>query len=76
VRLFRRVARLKPQDLETLINLQQTLDRVGEKEEAAAVGEAIKEIRFDPDGRLTFTWLKGPGRERVTERVSVPSLVR
>ncbi|MDO8665428.1 MAG: hypothetical protein Q7J79_02365, partial [Gemmatimonadales bacterium] len=39
-------------------------------------GEAIKEIRFDPDGRLTFTWLKGPGRERVTERVSVPSLAR
>jgi len=39
-------------------------------------GEAIKEIRFDPDGRLSFTWLKGPGRERVTERVSVPSLAR
>lgn len=41
-----------------------------------SAGEAIKEIRFDPDGRLTFTWLKGPGRERVTERVSVPSLAR
>ena len=39
-------------------------------------GEAIKEIRFDADGRLTFTWLKGPARERVTERVSVPSLPR
>jgi hypothetical protein len=41
-----------------------------------SVGEAITEIRFDPDGRLTFTWLKGPGRERVSERVSVPSFAR
>ena len=40
------------------------------------VGEAIKEIRFDPDGRLTFTWLKGPTRDRVSERVTVPSFAR
>jgi len=39
-------------------------------------GEAIQVIHFDPDGRLTFTWLKGPGREPVTERVSVPSFPR
>ena len=41
-----------------------------------SVGQAIKEIRFDPDGRLTFTWLKGPGHLPQTERVSVPSLAR
>lgn len=41
-----------------------------------SAGEAITGIHFDPDGRLTFTWLRGPGRERVTERVSVPSLPR
>jgi len=41
-----------------------------------SVGEAIKEIRFDPDGRLTFTWLKGPTRDRVSERVTVPSFAR
>ena len=41
-----------------------------------SVGEAIKEIRFDPDGRLTFTWLKGPARERISERVTVPSFAR
>jgi len=34
---------------------------------------AIKEIRFDPDGRLSFTWLKGDQRTLVTERVTVPS---
>lgn len=38
--------------------------------------EAIKEIRFDPDGRLSLTWLKGPGRAPVTERVTVPSIAR
>jgi hypothetical protein len=41
-----------------------------------SVGEAIKEIHFDPDGRLTFTWLKGPARDRVSERVTVPSFAR
>ncbi len=33
-------------------------------------------IHFDPDGRLSFTWLKGPDRTPVTERVSVPSIPR
>ena len=41
-----------------------------------SVGDVIMEIHFDPDGRLTFTWLKGPGRERVSERVTVPSFAR
>jgi hypothetical protein len=35
--------------------------------------EAVTAIRFDPDGRLTFTWLAGPERRPVTERVTVPS---
>jgi len=39
-----------------------------------SVGEAIKEIHFDPDGRLTLTWVKGSGLLPQTERVSVPSL--
>ena len=37
---------------------------------------ALTEIHFDPDGRLTFTWLKGKDRTPVTERVSVPSIPR
>jgi hypothetical protein len=41
-----------------------------------SVGGAIKEIRFDPDGRLSLTWLKGPARDRVSERVTVPSFAR
>jgi len=40
------------------------------------VGEAITEIRFDSDGRLTLAWLKGPAHERVSERVTVPSFAR
>jgi hypothetical protein len=40
------------------------------------VGEAITEIRFDPDGRLSLTWLKGPDRVPVRERVTVPSFAR
>jgi len=35
--------------------------------------EAVTAIRFDPDGRLTFTWLAGPERRPFTERVTVPS---
>ena len=35
--------------------------------------EAVTAIRFDPDGRLTFTWLAGPDRRPVTERITVPS---
>lgn len=38
--------------------------------------EAIEEIRFDPDGRLSFTWLKGVQRTLVAERVTVPSFAR
>ena len=39
-------------------------------------GQAITDARFDPDGRLTLTWLKGPDRTPVTERVTVPSFAR
>ena len=35
--------------------------------------EAVTTARFDPDGRLTFTWLAGPDRRAVTERVTIPS---
>lgn len=38
--------------------------------------DVLTEIHFDPDGRLTFTWLKGPDRTPVTERISVPSVPR
>ena len=38
--------------------------------------DALTDIHFDPDGRLTFTWLKGKDRTPVTERVSVPSIPR
>jgi hypothetical protein len=31
-------------------------------------------LRFDPDGRLSFSWLAGPERRTVSERVSVPSV--
>jgi hypothetical protein len=40
------------------------------------LADALVEVRLDPDGRLTFTWLKGADRTAVTERVSVPSLPR
>jgi len=40
------------------------------------LASALTEIHFDPDGRLTFTWLKGKDRTPVTERVSVPSIPR
>jgi len=38
--------------------------------------EAITQLRFEPDGRLSLTWLQGSGRVLVTERVTVPSLAR
>jgi len=41
-----------------------------------AVAEAVRAARFHPDGRLSFTWLRGPAREPVTERLSVPSMPR
>ena len=36
--------------------------------------EAITTLHFDADGRLTFTWLAGPERRPITERVTVPSV--
>lgn len=41
-----------------------------------SAGQAITEARFDPDGRLSMTWLKGPDRAPVSERVTVPSFAR
>ena len=38
--------------------------------------DAITDLHFDPDGRLTFTWLKGKDRTPTTERVSIPSTPR
>lgn len=38
------------------------------------VRAAVIALRFDPDGRLSFTWLAGPERRTVSERVSVPSV--
>jgi hypothetical protein len=40
------------------------------------IAEAITAIHFDPDGRLSLTWLKGPERAAVSERVTVPTYVR
>jgi hypothetical protein len=37
---------------------------------------ALTAIHFDPDGRLSFTWLKGPERTPLSERVTVPSIPR
>ena len=42
----------------------------------ASLRDAVTAIHFDPDGRLTFTWLAGNTRTPVTERVSVPSVPR
>ena len=41
---------------------------------AAWLGDVISELRFDPDGRLSFTWLRGKERAPASERVSVPSV--
>ncbi|MGH7368136.1 MAG: hypothetical protein ACREK9_17165 [Candidatus Rokuibacteriota bacterium] len=38
--------------------------------------DALTEVHLDPDGRLTFTWLKGEARTPVRERVSVPTVPR
>lgn len=43
---------------------------------AASLRDAITDLHFDPDGRLTFTWRKGTDGTPVTERVSVPSVPR
>jgi hypothetical protein len=41
---------------------------------AAWLGDVIVALAFDPDGRLSFTWLRGKERVPVNERVSVPSV--
>jgi hypothetical protein len=42
----------------------------------AWLGDAITALSFGPDGRLSFTWLRGKERAPVSERVSVPSVPR
>ena len=37
------------------------------------LGDSITALHFDPDGRLSFTWLRGPDRVAVSERQSIPS---
>jgi hypothetical protein len=38
------------------------------------LGDVITALRFDPDGLLSLTWLRGTERTPVSERVSVPSV--
>jgi hypothetical protein len=38
------------------------------------LGDVIMDPRFGPDGRLSFTWLRGKTRTPVSERVSIPSV--
>ncbi len=40
------------------------------------LGDVIVALRFDPDGRLSLTWLRGPDRAATSERVSIPSAAR
>ena len=40
------------------------------------LGEVVTALRFDPDGRLSFAWLRGGDRVPVSERISVPSVPR
>jgi len=42
----------------------------------AWLGDAVSSIQFDPDGRLSLTWLRGADRVPVSERLSVPSVPR
>jgi hypothetical protein len=42
----------------------------------AWLGDTITALRFDADGRLSFTWLRGKERSPVSERVSVPGVPR
>jgi hypothetical protein len=37
------------------------------------LGDSITSLHFDPDGRLSFTWLRGSDRVAVSERQSIPS---
>jgi hypothetical protein len=43
---------------------------------ATWLGDVVPTSHFDPDGRLSFTWLRGSERTPVSERVSVPSIPR
>ena len=43
---------------------------------APSLGDVVRSLRFDPDGRLSVTWLRGAERTTVTERVSIPSAAR
>jgi hypothetical protein len=43
---------------------------------ATWLGDVVPISHFDPDGRLSFTWLRGSERTPVRERVSVPSIPR
>jgi len=38
--------------------------------------QAVRDIHFDPDGRLTLVWLEGMARSPVSERITVPSFAR
>jgi len=40
---------------------------------AAWLGDVISAVHFDPDGRLSFTWLRGSDRVPVSERLSIPA---
>ena len=40
------------------------------------LAEAVRDIHFDPDGRLSLTWLQGPEQRPMSERVTVPSFAR
>jgi hypothetical protein len=40
------------------------------------LGDVVGSLHFGDDGRLSFTWLRGPGREAVSDRLSVPSFAR
>ena len=40
------------------------------------LGDAITALHFDPDGRLSLTWLRGRDRAAVSERLSIPSFAR
>jgi len=42
---------------------------------APSLDEVLSAVHFDPDGRLSFTWLK-PDHGTVTERVSIPTIPR
>jgi hypothetical protein len=37
------------------------------------LGDAITALQFDPDGRLSFTWLRDADRAAVSERLTIPS---